>query len=1092
LTNEAVRDRLRVARGRDYWRTLDEYAETDEFRDALTREFPDQIELWTDPTGRRDFLKVMGASLALAGLAGCEAVQPHEEILPYVQMPEQLIPGKPMFYATTMTLGGYGVGLLAESHMGRPTRVEGNPRHPAVPAPVPDTQPAEEAEGNVGPNRGPGRRRDLFLGGPTDVFAQASILQMYDPDRSQTVQYRGRIRPYSDFTEALRERIRAAAGNGGAGVRILTGTATSPTLLDQVARLRMALPEARWHQFEPLNNDSARRGALAAFGQDVHPVYHFDRADVILSLGSDFLQFGPGHLQYANEFVDRRRVLYADPQENRRATMNRLYVVEGTPTLAGSKADHRLAVRPSQIPAIAARIAAELGVDVEPPTMEIDETLAQWIREVARDLRPNRNEGRGGAEAGLVGDGPSLVIAGDDQPAVVHALAHAINAQLGNVGANGTVEYLEPFTAQTAGHLESLQALVEDMQAGDVQTLIILGGNPAYTAPEDFGFSAALLAKDEDGNSQVPFRVHLSLYQDETSRLCDWHVPMAHYLESWGDARAYEGTASLVQPLIAPLYEGHTAYELLAVMLGETDATGYDVVRGYWQRQYQGDQFEIFWRTALHEGVIPAENDANRPQAANVSVQAGWATDLADELRPGDENGFEILFKPDPSVRDGEFANNGWLQELPRPFTKLTWDNAALVSPKTADGLGVRDAGRLSIRLGGQTLEMPVFRLPGQPEKTITLHLGYGREFAGRIGTGVGGNAYKLRTSEQPWLALGARVTPVGGDKYLLSTTQNHYTMENRDLIRAGRLGELHADPTAPSFAQPMHPLPVSGQHARQEVGEGGKDHPEYDELPSLYPEREYTGHKWGMVIDLTACIGCNACTIACQSENNIPIVGKQEVARGREMHWIRVDTYYRGGADEPEEIDHQPVPCMHCEYAPCEVVCPVNATTHSPEGINEMTYNRCIGTRYCSNNCPYKVRRFNFLEWTKPIKETPVLHLLQNPDVTVRSRGVMEKCTYCIQRIQQGRIEAETSGRTLEDGDIVTACQSACPTRAIVFGDLNEEGSAVRRAADSPLVYGLLEDLNTRPRTRYAAIVRNPNPRLAPTQPRADHGQAH
>ena len=1012
--NQSVGERLRVARGREYWRTLDEWADTEEFQDALRHEFPAAADTWTDDASRREFLKVMGASLALAGLSGCNASQPHEEIVPYVKQPEELVPGVPMYFATAMPMAGFGTGLLVESHMGRPTKVEGNPLHPAVPL-------------------SHGRENDDERTGATDVFAQAAILQLYDPDRAQTVFEKGQIATWERFLSALRIEMRSQQASEGRGLRILTGNVTSPTIRDQIRRLLEQYPKAKWHQYEPVCNDQSRAGAMLAFGQDVQPIYHFDRADVVLSLDADFMVQGPGHLQAARDFMDRRNVLMSEGEP----TMNRLYAIECTPNLTASKADHRLSVSPERLTQIAMAIAARVGVDVVEPELAADEHLETWIEAVAEDLRDYRNSD----------NGASLVVAGESQSPAVHALAHAINSQLGNIGK--TVEYIEPLIGHDAGHVESLKALVQSMQTDEVETLLILGGNPVYSAPADLNFADAL--------DKVPFRAHLALHRDETSQRCQWHIPMAHFLETWGDVRANDGTVSLIQPLIAPLYEGRDTTEILAYMLGEESATAFTAVQDYWSKQFDGEKFDTFWQESLHNGVMADDQiSLKKPEPVDVTLKVGFASEEGFEP-PESTGNYTVLFRPDPHISDGDFANNGWLQELPKPFTKLTWDNAALISPHTAEELGVRDGEMVTLTHGKRTLDVAVLKLPGQPDDVITLHLGYGRTNVGRVGDGAGFDANKLRTSDSPWMLSGVKITPMG-EKYLLAHTQHHFSMENRHLIRSGSLEELQESPEDPGF---MH------------VGHGAPH-------DSIYPEVEYNDYKWGMVINQSACIGCNACTIACQSENNIPVVGKTEVARGREMHWIRVDGYYSGDPNSPDTIKHQPVACQHCEYAPCEIVCPVHATTHSPDGVNEMTYNRCVGTRYCSNNCPYKVRRFNFLEYTEPVKETPVLQLLQNPDVTVRSRGVMEKCNYCIQRIQHGKIESQKEDRRIEDGEVVTACQSVCPTQAIVFGDLNDESSLINKFYDSPLTYGLLEEINTRPRTRYGAVVRNLHPKLA------------
>lgn len=1049
FVDQSIREQLSVARGANYWRTLEEWADTDDFKAAVAREYPEHAPEWTDETTRRKFLKLMSASLALAGLHGCNANQPHEEIVPYVNQPEGLVPGKPQYYATAMPANGYGLGLLVESHSGRPTKIEGNPKHPSVP-------------------RAAGRDDD-FRTGATDVFAQASALQLYDPDRSQSVAFHGQLRPWSSFVTELRVELEKLAGRQGRGLRILTSRTTSPTELAKLAAVRKAYPESKLHQFEPDGFDAVQEATRLAFGERLLPSLQLESADIVVSLDADFLTTGPDWLRNAREFTNRRRLLPGGDVQADTRSMNRLYAIESTPTLTGAQAEHRLLRRPSEIHSIVTTLAERFGV-LQPSTVSRieDEYTQKFVDVLVSDLQEHK--------------GRCVLVAGTQHPPELQAVVFAINASLGNVGK--TIELRKPFDQPPEGEsFGTLADLTKDMRAGDVSAVIVLGANPVYSAPADVDFSAAL--------AKVPFRVHLGLYFDETARLCDWHIPQAHFLESWGDVRAYDGTASLIQPLIAPLFNGKTASELLATLLDESAVTGHEILKNHWQQQDQLSEadFKKFWLEGLHDGVL-ADTAA---EVVTASVQAGFA-ELPQVHKltggaAGNTDDWQLVFRPDPTIGNGEWANNGWLQELPKPFTKLTWDNAALMSPHDAETLGVRDGDVVKIEVGDNTIDMPVFRLPHQPAKTITLHLGYGRVFPGRVGNDLGVNVNPLRTTEQPWFATANAVTATG-ERKLLATTQNHHMMEGRELIKVGTADEL-AEHSGEHDEQPAF---MKSHHAGPEA-----DGP----LPSMYPEPDPNEIRWGMVIDQSACLGCSACTIACQSENNIPVVGKEEVARGREMHWIRIDAYYGGDphhgddhagdgeahAEPSSEAYHQPVPCMHCEYAPCEPVCPVHATTHSPEGVNEMTYNRCIGTRYCANNCPYKVRRFNFFEYTEPVAEQPLMQLLQNPDVTVRSRGVMEKCTYCIQRIQGAKIHAEVADQPLQDGDVVTACQSVCPTQAIVFGNLGDADSRVSRANESPLTYGLLEHLNTRPRTRYGAVVRNPHPQLAAAKP---HNGAH
>ncbi len=1008
----AVRARLARATGKEYWRSLDELAGSPQFEELLHREFPRQASEWMDPVGRRGFLKLMAASLALAGLTGC-GTKPKETIVPYARAPEEVVPGKPLFFATAMTLNGAGIGLLVESHEGRPTKIEGNPDHP----------------GSLG---------------ATDIFAQASLLGLYDPDRSQVLTYLGDIRPWGAFLGETRLGMDQQRVRRGAGFRILTETVVSPTLAGQIKSLLVALPEAKWHQWEPCGRDAAREGSRLAFGRYVNTIYRVEKADVIVSLDADFLCSGAGSLRYAREFARRRR-----PQPGK-GKMNRLYAIESTPSNTGAMADHRLSLRASEIEEFARALAGALGVTGAPSSVLLTADQAKWLTAVARDVSERR--------------GSCLVVAGDQQSAAVHAWAHTINQALGNVGS--TVIYTDPVEAQPINQTASLGELKSDIDAGRVELLLILGGNPVYNAPADMRFGERLL--------KVPKRIHLSLYHDETSALCQWHVPEAHYLESWSDTRAFDGTASIVQPLIAPLYGGKSAHEVLAVFTDQPERSGYDLVRDHWKTQHPGGDFEQFWRKSLNDGVIAGTTLPPIIVSPRISVSLGveWAVpegrssqaaqSATDNPAP---DAMEIVFRPDPSVFDGRFANNGWLQELPKPLTKLTWDNAALISPATAERLGlsyrIRATGGehgqvladvIELEARGRKLRIPAWIVPGQPDGCVTLHFGYGRAHTGQIGRGAGFNAYALRTSAGPWFASGAVIRKTG-ERYPLACTQFHHNMEGREPVRAATLEEFRRNP---EFAHEQKEAPPKSF--------------------SLYPEHKYSGYAWGMSIDLNACVGCNACVVACQAENNIPVVGKTEVMRGREMHWLRVDRYYRGALESPETY-FQPLPCMHCENAPCELVCPVGATVHSAEGLNDMVYNRCVGTRYCSNNCPYKVRRFNFLQYSD--WETPSLKLGRNPNVTVRSRGVMEKCTYCVQRINAARIDAEKENRAVRDGEIVTACQAACPAEAIIFGNINDPRSRVARLKSEPRDYSLLGELNTQPRTTYLAAVRNPNPEL-------------
>jgi MoCo/4Fe-4S cofactor protein with predicted Tat translocation signal len=978
----AIRQRLSEGKGQQYWRSLEQVADTEEFREFLHREFPREASVWEDGVSRRNFLKIMGASLSLAGLSAC-VKQPDEKIIPYVKQPEIMVPGKPLTFATAFTMGGYGTGILVTSNMGRPTKIEGNPNHP-------------------------------YSLGSTDVFAQASILSLYDPDRSNVVVNSGSIATWGKFLDAVQLPLEIQRSLKGAGLRILTETVTSPTLGSQIKTLLEMFPQAKWHQYEPVNLDSSRDGSVMAFGEHVQTHYHFDKAHIILALDADFLGSGPAHVRYARDFATRRHV------EGTTAEMNRLYVAESTPSITGGMADHRMRVKATQVELFARAVAAGLGVTGvgAPPLNEIQ---TKWVNAVVRDLQRHR--------------GASVVIAGAEQAAVLHVLAHAMNHVLENNGK--TVTYSDVPEVSLANKFESLKSLVSDMKSGAVDLLIILGGNPVYSTPQDVNFSDALV--------KVKLSVRLGQYEDETSVRCTWHIPESHFLEAWSDTRAFDGTATIAQPLIAPLYSTtKSSHELLDEFMGKSGRRGYDIVTEYWRGLKQGVAFDEFWRTTLNNGVVAETALPMKSVSMKVSAESWKPISVVQ--------GMELICRPDPTVWDGQYANNGWLQELPKPITKLTWDNAAYVSPATAERLGVQNEDVVELKCNGQMAEAPVWIWPGHPDDSVTLHLGYGRTRAGRVGNDIGVNTYLLRTSSSPWVGQDLEVRKTG-KRHTLASTQDHSSMEGRSLVRQAPVEMFLADPT---FAKHLEHEPTSNE--------------------SLYPKHEYDGYSWGMTIDLNKCTGCNACVIACQSENNIPVVGKEQVERGREMHWIRIDRYYEGDLDDPE-THVQPVTCMHCEMAPCEVVCPVAATTHDSEGLNVMTYNRCVGTRYCANNCPYKVRRFNFLQYSDT--ETETYKMMQNPDVTVRNRGVMEKCTYCVQRISHARIDAKLEGRSIRDGEVVTACQSVCPSQAISFGDINDKNSVVAKLKADPRDYNLLGELNTKPRTSYLAKLKNPNPDL-------------
>lgn len=956
----------------------------------------------TEGVDRRSFMKMMGGSVALAGLAACTR-QPKELIVPYVKAPEELIPGKPLFFATSYMFGGYGQGVLVESHMGRPTKIEGHAPHPAS-------------------------------AGGTDVFAQASVLDLYDPDRSQSSRKNNIPKDIGSFQSELAAELSKL--RGGAGLRILLPNSSSPT----EKRLREAVletyPEARFHVFDPVGSDNEYAGTERAFGKPMQVVPRLDQADVILSLDSDFLGWGNARARYARDFASRRR-LTGD------AERNRLYTVESTFSQTGANADHRLPVRGARVHSLGRAVAAALGLAIESP--ELTEKETAFISALVADLKA------AGSKA--------LVLVGEGQGPEVHALGYAINHFLGAYG--HTVELIEPVLNGPLNATEDFQELVRDMHNGNVKVLVMMGVNPVYAAPITLRFGDAL--------ARVPFTAHLSQHMDETSALCLWHLSMTHYLETWADMAAYDGSLSIAQPLIAPLYKSHSLIEVLSMIAGE-EQTAFELIQDTWKARTglgnDEDGFRRFWRSALHDGVL--QNTASRawrgiplrPEALPASYQEA-----------GSDFGLEVVFQPDPRLWDGQYANNPWMQELPAPVSTLTWDTVVAMSPNTARKYRIRLTNenvqrRTTVRPTVQMIELnlrnrivqgPVLVIPGYPDDTVTVTLGGGRQI-GTVAKGVGFNAAELRSVANRWIEQGATVRILKREMEL-ALTQDHFPLQadGRAIIRQATLPQFHA---APDFARQM-------------------GH-EFDRKYTLYPEWDYSkGNQWGMVIDLNTCIGCNACMVACQAENNIPTVGKSEVMNSRHMNWIRVDRYFEETEEGDTRLHVMPMACVHCENAPCETVCPVGATMHSNDGLNMMVYNRCVGTRYCSNNCPYKVRRFNFYKYAD--HETESIKLQRNPNVTVRARGVMEKCTYCVQRINNARIDAKVQNRPLKDGDVITACQSACPAGAITFGDINDPNSRVARLKAHPLNHTILESLNTRARTSYLGKVRNPNPVLEP-----------
>ncbi len=969
---DALRAQLAGAQGPRFWRALEELAEQPAGLHRLREAFP-QLSQLEPGLDRRGFLKLLGASLAMAGLAACSG-PPQEQIVPWVQQPEGMSPSLPQFYATTLRHGNDVAGVLVETHQGRPSKIEGNPKHPA----------------------------SL---GATDAMLQAAVLELWDPDRSTTPKRQGVIASWDDF-DAEAAGLIQRFDRDGRGLHVLAGRIDSPTLARQRQQFLQRFPGARWHRYEAVDDAQAREGARLAFGTPLLVLPHVDRAACIVALEADFLASMPGHLRHGRDFAAARK-----PGAGR-ATMNRLYALEATPSLTGANADHAWPLASRKVSAFVRELAAALGV-AGAQAGEPSGIPPARLQAVVDDLRAHR--------------GSSLLLAGPSQPPAVHALVHSINQTLGNVGR--TVEYIDPVEPDDSGTLEEL---VTAMKQGSVDTLLILDGNPAYATPAELHFGELL--------TRLPHSIHLGLYDDETAACCRWHLPQAHALEAWSDARTFDGSASIVQPVIASLHGGRSVHELLAKLLGSTTSNGRDIVQATW-REHAGADFDGWWQRSLRDGVIAGSASPARTVTAKADFPADVQTAASDD-------DLELLFRPDSTVWDGRYANNGWLQECPKPLTQLTWSNAALISPALAAEQGLTNGDTIELRIGGRHTQAPVWIMPGQAARSVTVPLGYGRRRVGHVGERLGFDAGALRSPASVWYEDGLRVNPTG-QHVALATTQHHHAMEGRAPVRAATLAQFLADP---AFAQ--------------------------DEAtpPSLYPERPPGEYSWGMSVDLNSCIGCNACTIACQAENNIPVVGEEEVRRGREMHWIRVDRYYEGAPDTPR-THHQPVPCMHCEHAPCEVVCPVGATVHDSEGLNLQVYNRCVGTRFCSNNCPYKVRRFNFLQYADLASEE--LKAQRNPDVSVRNRGVMEKCTYCIQRIETAHIAADKDGRRIADGEVRTACQAVCPTRAISFGNIADPSSAVSREKASPRNYALLGELNTRPHTTYLAGLRNPNPVL-------------
>ncbi len=1017
LTLDEVRARLDGKRGKKYWQSIDDLVDAPGFVEMVKEEFPRQASEMTDGFSRRGFMKVMGASLALAGVTGCTK-QPDEEIYPYIKQPEDLVLGKPNFFATAHPFPTGAVPVLVKSQEYRPVKIDGNPEHP-------------------------------MSKGKTDLFTQATLLDLYDPDRSKHVIDRTRGQSinssFGDFQTSFLEQVQKTQGQG---LVFLTETIISPTFAAQWKAVETKYPSAKLVQWEPVNRDSSRIASKAAFGDYTDAQYKLENADVILSLDADFLQSNafPGFLPLSAAYAARHA--YEDGKP-----MNRLYVVESMPTVTGAKAEHRLGLKPSDIDKFASALAGGGSYGG-------DEYAQKFFAALLADLK------KSGSKA--------VVLPGEQASPTVHAAAYALNAQLGAVGS--TVIYTQPIAEIPTEQTADFRNLVGAMKSGQVQTLVILGGNPIYNAPLDLGFG--------DGLSRIPFTVHMGSHPDETGGRTTWHLNQAHYLESWGDARSYDGSITILQPMIDPLYGGVTPYDVLQTLLDNTGLSTYEVVQANAKTYLKGEPGAA-WRKALHDGWV--EGSAFEAKAGGAR---SGAASLAGTTYASSNSGYELAFRPDTGVYDGRFANNGWLQELPRQITHLSWDNAALMSMNTMADLKLDESELVELEVNGQKVKFPPLMVPGHPDGVVTVTFGQGRWY-GRQAQFVGSDAYKLQSSASPYHSTGLKVSKTG-EKHDLCVTSVH-SMDQR-----GKMAQSDLAHKAPSGNEslPGHEAmeraiirtaTVAEMQKEPEYAHEGnllKETPTHDE--SFFPDAwkydtqdkstKVIQNAWGMTIDLNSCVGCNACVVSCYAENNIPVIGREQVKVGRNMQWLRIDTYFEGDLHAPK-AHFQPMMCQHCENAGCEQVCPVGATVHTPEGLNTMVYNRCVGTRYCSNNCPYKVRRFNFLLYAD--YDTESLKFMRNPEVSVRSRGVMEKCTYCVQRIEYAKIEADKEGRAVRDGEIVVACQEACPTNAITFGNVNDPGSKVFKLKQQERSYQVLGDLNYRPRTSYIAGVTNPNPEL-------------
>lgn len=986
-----------------YWKSLKDISSEEDYKRFL-KQSEHNID---NGLSRRNFLSLIAASVALAGLEGCK--KPVQKIIPYVEAEIGTIPGIPNYYASTIPFKNNALGVVIENHDHRPMKIEGNEKHPTTL-------------------------------GKSNSFSQASTLEMYDPDRARGVKFQGKKvdwNEYLKFAKSINE-------SNGKGLAVLMQESSSPTIKSIQNDFKKNLPNANWIVYEPVNNENVYTGIELAFSKKLQPLYRLENAQIIVSLGSDFLGVDDNNIYHTRKFAQNRDIV----DEN--STMNRLYVAESSISSTGTSADHRLNVPQYEMENLLAELAYELkllGLKIDAKKVKSANNL--WIKAAAKDLFDRRGE--------------SIIIGGSSLSKEFHQLITLINYSL-----KAPIDYY-PLNMSQISSLKNLKSLCKDMENGKIDNLVILGANPVYDSPSDFGFAESL--------KKVKNAVHLTNIIDETSKLCSWNIAMNHYFECWGDAMTYDGHVSIVQPQIMPLFDSRSVIQVLSPIVYSTEQSAYDTVKNVWKSTIiKSGNFEREWEKALHDGLYkkPILKKVNVKPISKVSTAILNDYSLDNDM-------FEIVFTPSSSVYDGRYANNGWLQEIPKPVTSLTWDNAALISMKVAKKLNIKNGQMLEINVGNNSIKIPAFITPGQNQKSITLELGYGRKFSGRIGNEVGFNVYPLRDSTNPSFILNGSIK-VLNETYPLASTQDHHGLEDDKYAAPGfddlankeaqsRIPELVKQSTLDYYKDNPDWVQKKVEQHKPDKKRSWADHSMYN------PDWDYSkGPQWGMSIDLTSCTSCNACSIACQSENNIPVVGKQQVMNGREMHWIRIDNYFAGDPDNPE-VSTQSVACVHCELAPCESVCPVAATTHSSDGVNQMTYNRCLGTRYCANNCPYKVRKFNFYNYTKDLPE--VVQMAMNPDVSIRFRGVMEKCTYCYQRISAARITAENEGREIRDGDFQVACQQSCPADAIKFGDINDPNSEVSKAKRRNRDYALLAHLGTAPRTTYLAKIRNQNPML-------------